>query len=115
MQITITVEATPENIEKLKAFCSEEKTPKTAAKKTKTAETKENHKENTPSTAETDAKEESGKLTKSDVRAVALKLSKAGKSDVLQEIFAKFGAEKLSGVPEDKYPELMRELVSANG
>lgn len=115
MQITITIEATPENIEKLKLFCSEEKTQKIAVKKTKIAEVKETPKENTAPVAEIkDAKKESEKLTKSDVRTVALKLSKAGKSDALKKIFAKFGTEKLSGISEDKYPELMRELVEAN-
>lgn len=49
-----------------------------------------------------------------DVRAVALKFSKVGKSDVLKEIFAKFDATKLSEVPEDRYNELMEELEAAN-
>ena len=53
-------------------------------------------------------------ITLQDVRAVALKFSKAGKSDVLKEIFAKFDATKLSEVPEDRYNELMEELEAAN-
>lgn len=124
MQITFTIEATPENIEKLKAFCTEEK----AVKKTKSAvyiekaktenvhieeaKAEDTNAEEAPFDA--DAKEEQ-KITKTDVRAIALKLSKAGKSETLKEIFAKFGAEKFSDVPEAKYPELMRELVSVNG
>ena len=53
-------------------------------------------------------------VTKTDMRAVALKISKAGKSDVLKEIFAKFEATKLSEVPEDRYDELMEELVAVD-
>jgi len=52
--------------------------------------------------------------TKTDVRALALKLSKAGKQDVIKEIFGKYGADKLSGVAEEHYPELMKDLVAAN-
>ncbi len=121
MQITFTIEATPENIEKLKVFCTEEKvqlpSKNTKAKIAKKADTPAE--DNPPlnmETANEEAPESSStpEINKSDVRAVALKLSKAGKSNVLKEIFAKFGAEKLGDVPEDKYSELMRELVSAN-
>lgn len=121
MQITITIEATPENIEKLKVFCSKETTQipvkSTKAKTAKKADTPAE--DNLPLNMETANEElpesnDTPEISKSDVRAVALKLSKAGKSNVLKEIFAKFGAEKLGDVPEDKYSELMRELVSAN-
>mgnify|MGYP007121847518 CR=1 FL=1 len=121
MQITFTIEATPENIEKLKVFCTEEKVQfpakNTKAKTSKKADTPTE--DNPPfdmEAANEELPESSGtpEISKSDVRAVALKLSKAGKSNVLKEIFAKFGAEKLGDVPEDKYSELMRELVSAN-
>lgn len=50
------------------------------------------------------------KITKTDVRAVALKLSKAGKSKELKAIFSEFGAEKLSEIKEDDYPALMAKL-----
>ena len=68
------------------------------------------------SVKEAPAKEEPAAktITLQDVRAVALKFSKAGKSDVLKEIFAKFDATKLSEVPEDRYNELMEELEAAN-
>ena len=33
----------------------------------------------------------------------------------LAEIFAAFGAKKLSDIPEDKYGELMKELVKIDG
>lgn len=50
------------------------------------------------------------KITKTDVRAVALKLSKAGKSKELKAIFSEFGAEKLSDIKEEDYPALMAKL-----
>ena len=54
-------------------------------------------------------------VSKTDVRAIATALSKAGKRDVLAGIFAKFGSKNLSGIKESDYPALMKELVAANG
>lgn len=51
--------------------------------------------------------------SKTDVRAVALKLSKAGQQEKLKEIFGKYGADKLSGIAESDYPALMRDLEEA--
>lgn len=125
MQITLQLELTPENLDKLKTFCADtqaaavpEKAPakKTATKKAdKPAESPAP--EEPKATAELAAtpaaeNETTPAPTKTDVRAVALKLSKAGKSAVLKEIFAKFGAEKLSDIKEDQYPELMKELTA---
>ena len=107
MQITLTIDLTAENLEKLKVFCEEtgaapEKKPTAKQKPAGTAKAKPK-------------KEPAAKaITLQDVRAVALKFSKAGKSDVLKEIFAKFDATKLSEVPEDRYNELMEELEAAN-
>lgn len=127
MQISLTLELTPENLEKLKVFCEDTKAApvKKSAAKTKAAPAE---KPEPPK-----AKDESGKLpfeeapaekpeekapakqiSLTDVRAVALKLSKAGKSDLLKEIFAKFDATKLSEVPADRYEDLMKELADAN-
>lgn len=49
-----------------------------------------------------------------DVRAVALKLSKAGKQDTLKALFAKYNADKLSGVAESDYLALLEDLEAAN-
>ena len=49
-------------------------------------------------------------VTKTDIRAVATKLSKAGKSAALKTIFAKFGGNKLSDIKEEDYPALMAAL-----
>lgn len=50
-----------------------------------------------------------------DVRAVALRLSKSGKQSELKEAFGKFGAKKLSDIPKESYPALMEELGKING
>lgn len=52
----------------------------------------------------------SKEISLTDVRAIALKLSKSGKQAELKEAFAKFGAKKLSDVPKDQYYALMVEL-----
>lgn len=117
MTLTITMEATPENLDKIKALLGEDvkveapapkaATKKEPAKKTKgTAPEPEATEEEAP-TEEAPAKE---KVTKTDVRAIALKLSKAGKSEELREVFSKFGAENLSGLKEEDYPEVIKAL-----
>lgn len=50
-------------------------------------------------------------VTLTDVRAVALKFSKAGKQKELKEVFGKFGAKRLSDISEENYPALMEELM----
>lgn len=55
------------------------------------------------------------KVSKTDVRAVATALSKAGKREELSAIFAEFGGKKLSDIKEEDYPALMERLVAANG
>lgn len=62
-----------------------------------------------------DSAPEEKPVSKTDVRAVATALTKAGKRDALKAIFKKFGGEKLSDIQEADYPALMRELVAANG
>lgn len=52
-------------------------------------------------------------VTKADVRALALKLSKAGKTDEIKAIFGNFGGSKLSDISEADYPELKRLLEEA--
>ena len=55
------------------------------------------------------------KYSLSDIRALALKWSKAKKQKELAEIFAKFNAKKLSDIAEVNYSELYRELVKIDG
>lgn len=119
-QITLTLDLTAENLEKLKIFCEDTNAlatanveAKKAPAKPKAAPKPEKKEEAKKEEAEP-AKETAKAVTKTDVRAVALKISKAGKSDVLKEIFAKFEATKLSEVPEERYDELMEELVAVD-
>lgn len=128
MQITLTLDLTAENLEKLKVFCEdtgatpakpEKKAPAKTTKAQAKPEPEKQEEKEEPKTTEPEKKEEQKPakteekaITLTDVRAVALKLSKAGKSAVLKDIFAKFGATKLSEVPEENYEELMQELTA---
>lgn len=51
--------------------------------------------------------------TLTDIRALATALSKKDKP-ALKQIFADFGAAKLSDIPEDRYADLVEKLVAAN-
>ncbi len=53
--------------------------------------------------------------TKTDVRAMALKLSKAGKQNELKAVFQKYGADKLSAIADADYPALLQDLEAADG
>lgn len=114
MKFTITMDLTKENLEKVKMLLSE--LAETNLSDTSTAPATEEQAK--PETAQTVKSEETEAeaITKTDIRAVALKLSKAGKPDVLAEIFKKFGCKKLSDFDKrtEDYPALMRELVNAN-
>ena len=127
-QLTVTFDLTAENLEKLKAFC-QEAGAETVSKKPAVKDKKEEQKAKAAKqTAEKEAKAGAVKteepeqetknnaavkpLTTTDVRAVALKISKAGMSDTLKDIFKKFGASKLSEVPEERYNDLMAELMT---
>lgn len=127
-QLTVTFDLTAENLEKLKAFCQETGV-ETVSKKSTVKDKKEDKKTKAvKQTTEKETKAETVKpeeleqetqnnsaakrLTTTDVRAVALKISKAGMSDTLKDIFKKFGASKLSEISEDRYDELMTELMA---
>lgn len=121
-QITVTVDMTPENLEILKQLCPAGETKKPEAKKpTKKATEKPASVEaadvDAPETVKADAPAETteAKVELTDVRAVALKLSKAGKQDVLKAAFAKFGGKKLSDIKPDDYAALMAELTKEAG
>ncbi len=63
---------------------------------------------------ETPSEPKAQTVTLTDVRAVALKLSKAGKQQALKEIFARYDAEKLSDIAEENYESLMADLEAAD-
>lgn len=115
MKITITMDLTQENLSKLRALLPDTEIPGQVSMFDAPSE---NIVE--PVTASYPATEapapEEKPITKTDIRAVALKLSKAGKQKELADIFKKFGCKKLSDFDDrtEDYPALMRELVSVN-
>lgn len=48
-------------------------------------------------------------ITFEDLRAVLAVLTRDGKQKEVKELITKYGAKKLSDVPEDKYQELLDE------
>ncbi len=106
MKITVTMELTQENLSKLRALLPDTEIPGQVSMFDSPSEKPVE----TPKT-------EDKPITKTDIRAVALKLSKAGKQKELVDIFAKFGCKKLSDFDSrtEDYPALMKELVSVNG
>lgn len=105
MKITVTMELTQENLSKLRALLPDTEIPGQPSMFDAPPE-----KPDKPTG-------EDKPITKTDIRAVALKLSKAGKQKELAAAFAKFGCQKLSDFDSrtEDYPALMRELVNVNG
>lgn len=117
MKITVTMDLTSENLDKLRALLPDAQVSSQPAEFDSPSEsTVEQPQPEVKSDPEPESQEEQ-KITKTDIRTVALKLSKAGKQKELAAIFAKFGAKKLSDFDDrpGDYPALMKELVSANG
>ena len=120
MKITVTMELTQENLSKLRALLPDTEIPGQVSMFDSPSEKPiETPKTEVPAPAtETETpKTEDKPITKTDIRAVALKLSKAGKQKELADIFAKFGCKKLSDFDSrtEDYPALMKELVSVHG
>lgn len=116
MKITVTMELTQENLSKLRALLPDTEIPGQVSMFDSPSEKPvEAPKTEAPVTEA--PKTEDKPITKTDIRAVALKLSKAGKQKELADIFAKFGCKKLSDFDSrtEDYPALMKELVSVNG
>lgn len=123
MKITVTMELTQENLSKLRALLPDTEIPgqvsmfDSPSEKPVEPTTEAPKTEDKPITKAETPKTEDKPITKTDIRAVALKLSKAGKQKELADIFAKFGCKKLSDFDSrtEDYPALMKELVSVNG
>lgn len=111
MKITVTMDLTQENLSKLKALLPDTEIPGQVSMFDSPSE------KPVEAPAPEAPKTEDKPITKTDIRAVALKLSKAGKQKELADIFAKFGCKKLSDFDDrtEDYPSLMKELVSVNG
>lgn len=115
MKITVTMELTQENLSKLRALLPDTEIPGQVSMFDSPSEKPVEPTAEAPATEA--PKTEDKPITKTDIRAVALKLSKAGKQKELADIFAKFGCKKLSDFDSrtEDYPALMKELVSVNG
>lgn len=61
-----------------------------------------------PKTAEKPPKEKK-KVTIADVRVVMAQKSEDGKTQEVRAIIKEFGADKLSAVPEEKLPDLLKK------
>lgn len=97
MKITVTMELTQENLSKLRALLPDTEIPGQVSMFDSPSEKPvEVPKTEAPAPATEAPKTEDKPITKTDIRAVALKLSKAGKQKELADIFAKFGCKKLS-------------------
>lgn len=110
MKITVTMELTQENLSKLRALLPDTEIPGQVSMF-------DSPSERPIETPKTEAPAPATETPKTDIRAVALKLSKAGKQKELADVFAKFGCKKLSDFDSrtEDYPALMKELVSVNG
>lgn len=117
MKITVTMELTQENLSKLRALLPDTEIPGQVSMFDSPSEKPVEPVAETPAPVAEAPKTEDKPITKTDIRAVALKLSKAGKQKELADIFAKFGCKKLSDFDSrtEDYPALMKELVSVNG
>lgn len=117
MKITVTMELTQENLSKLRALLPDTEIPGQVSMFDSPSEKPVEPVAEAPALAVETPKTEDKPITKTDIRAVALKLSKAGKQKELADIFAKFGCKKLSDFDSrtEDYPALMKELVSVNG
>lgn len=99
--ITLTLEATPENLDKIKQILGGEPLPE-PKEEPKPAKKKAAKKEKAEAEAPT--------VTKTQLRDKGLELTKAGKSDEMKAVFEEFGASKLSQVKEEDYPAVMEKL-----
>ncbi len=117
MKITVTMELTQENLSKLRALLPDTEIPGQVSMFDSPSEKPVEPVAEAPAAKDEAPKTEDKPITKTDIRAVALKLSKAGKQKELADIFAKFGCKKLSDFDSraEDYPALMKELVSVNG
>lgn len=114
MKITLTMDLTQENLDKLRTLLPDAQIP---GQTEFDAPPKATDEPKPQPTEEPTPPEPEQKVTKTDIRTVALKLSKAGKQKELAAAFAKFGCKKLSDFDSrtEDYPALMKELVSIDG
>lgn len=121
MQITVTFDSLEEFTKYLKPnedFAPEAETETAPAAEPEKPKRGRPKKADEPKVEEPKAEEApapAAEVSLTDVRAIALKLSKSGKQTELKEAFGKFGAKKLSDISKENYPALMEELAKING
>lgn len=126
MKITITIDTCAENFDDLRKFLDAmesvpiapgDETPAGAPSfevvSPKTPEAFPEPQAEAKPQAKTKPVDEQPKITAQDVKAVCLKLSKAGKQAELKAAFAKFGGKKLSDIAESDFGALLEELGDA--
>ena len=113
--ITISLELTPRNLEILKQLCEEphENLAKPTEEHPVETPFPEPQGSAVPQAEERHTEAPAKTYSKTDVKAVCLKFSKAGRQEELKAAFAKFGAKKLTEVSEADYPALMEVLGDA--
>ena len=113
MQITITLDLTPENLKILEQLCPQKPESVKAEHPLETSPFPDIPAAPVAITNAQTVEPEKKTISKTDVKAVCLQLSKDGKQELLKQAFAKFGAKKLTEVAESDYPALMEELSNA--
>lgn len=119
MTIHLSLELTPQTLKILEQLCNE---PHTVVHPQPTPEPFDNLPKPSEKPAEPYVEEPPHEVpiekpaktySKTDVKAVCLQYSKAGRQDELKAAFAKFGAKKLTEIAEEDYPALMEVLGDA--
>lgn len=112
--ITLTLQATPENLRKLAdAFAGIADLPYDGDRQQLTAEPRPQPKKEKPAPEKTETEtkpEPAEEVTKDMIKAEGLKLNKAGKSLELKAIFAEFGVDKLSDAKEEDYAAIYERI-----
>lgn len=118
MEITVKVQVTPENraqVMKALDLIYDEGPIQDEPIKEETVKEKPTPVEEKPVRAAPVQDNPANKVTVTDVRAIALKYTNAGRSKELKEIMGKYGAVKLSAIPEDKLADVLNDLNTAFG
>lgn len=117
MKITITIDTCAENFDDLRKFLDAMERVPIASGDEAPADAPSfevvSPKAVEPAATKAKPVDEQPKITAQDVKAVCLKLSKAGKQAELKAAFAKFGGKKLSDIAESDFGRLLEELANA--
>lgn len=104
---TLAVAISTKNLEAVTNIVEGEKTVEETPKKKNRAPKVEAASPTEPE-PEAETPEEPESISLETVRAKLAELSKDGKAAQVKELISKFGCEKLTEIPESKYPDLMK-------